>query len=301
MSLVDDALLSLDDHVSDYISSFTGTKAGITLRQLMSHTSGLPGKSRYHVDKTLTLEQAVDSIAVKVPLQASPGSAFRYGGVSMQVAGRIAEVVAGAPWDTIWSERIARKLGMQNTDYNGLGETDNPQIAGGAQTTARDYILFLRMLMNDGASEGREILSPSAVSAILSDQTGGADIQATPYSGFEYLQTGISQRRYGIGNWIEREDESGSTPEAFGSQGAFGFSPWFAELIYVYRFCRSNDSNTIPEIPDTSLIFLPLFQHPETLFLRGWIPAGSGLHSERIIRRSFGGKIHNRGGVRLPW
>lgn len=248
MSLVDEGLLSLDDQVSEYIPTFTGTKGTIAIRQLMSHTSGLPGNSRYHNDKTLTLQQAADSIGLNVPLKADPGTAFAYGGTSMQVAGRIAEIITGTPWDTIWTERIAQKVGMQSTDYNGLGETDNPQIAGGAQTTARDYILFLRMLMNNGASDNGQVLSSSAVATMLSDQTGGVEIQGTPYSAFEDLQPGISRRRYGIGNWLERLDVSTANPVAFGSQGAFGFSPWYDKEHNVVGVmaCRKTLGSVMP-------------------------------------------------------
>ena len=101
MALVDEGVLSLNDKTSDYLD-YTGDHGEMTVRQLFSHTSGLPGhysSSRLpgtdHIlgDKQITLAESVDLIA-DVDLLAEPGTQFYYGGLSMQVAGRIAEVAS---------------------------------------------------------------------------------------------------------------------------------------------------------------------------------------------------------------
>lgn len=226
MSLVDDGLLSLDDRVGTYLPSFTGAKGNITVRQLMSHTSGLNDSFPYHTDRSLTLAQAADSIALNVPLVVQPGTVFSYGGTSMQVAGRVAEVAGGKPWDTLFAERIARPLGMSATDYEGLGDTDNPQIGGGAQSSARDYMRFLLMLLNDGVYDGRRVLSEESIRAMHLDQTGGAPIVYTPYEKHAYIDPSLPATRYGIGNWRERVLSATGEVVESASQGAFGFSPW---------------------------------------------------------------------------
>src|SRR6185295_1027121 len=64
MSLVDEGRLRLDDRVAQYIPSFTGPKAAITIRQCFTHTSGLPDNDASISDDTITLRQAADRIAL---------------------------------------------------------------------------------------------------------------------------------------------------------------------------------------------------------------------------------------------
>src|ERR1700674_3771806 len=62
MSLVDSGAISLDDTVSKYLPDWTGQEGTITIRQLMSHTSGLPADNACLGDATLTLTQCVGQI-----------------------------------------------------------------------------------------------------------------------------------------------------------------------------------------------------------------------------------------------
>ena len=105
LSLVDDNLLDLDAPLSSYLPQWTGVAGTMTVRQMFSHTSGLPGGSDHAVlgDDTLTLAQAVEVIRTTIPLAAPPGAEFSYGGLSMHVAGRVAEVVSGQPRESIVS------------------------------------------------------------------------------------------------------------------------------------------------------------------------------------------------------
>lgn len=226
MSLVDDGLIALDDFVKDYLPQFTQEKGNMTIRQMFSHTAGMPGKSSYNRDLSLTLAQAVDSIAQNVDLQISPGTAFIYGGVSMHVAGQIAEIVTGKNWETLFKERIAQPLGMDGTDYQGLGKTENYRIAGGAQSSAHEYANFLQMILNHGQFNGSQILSNQAVQEMQKDQTFGVPIVETPYEKYAYLGLKLPETRYGIGQWIERKDTLSGESIEVSSQGAFGFSPW---------------------------------------------------------------------------
>lgn len=219
MSLADDGILSLDDPVSKYLPSFSGDKSQITIRQLMSHTSGLIPEAPCLANLFTTLDACVAEIA-GTPLIAAPGTELRYGGASMQVAGRVAEVAAGKNWVMLFRDRIAAPLEMASTDYYGLGFTANPRVAGGARSSLADYGRFAAMILRGGEYQGRRILSEDAVREMLSDQTRGAAIVETPYAEFAYLDPTLPYNRYGIGCWVEHPRHN------FSSQGAFGFSPW---------------------------------------------------------------------------
>lgn len=109
LSLVDDGTLSLDDKANQYLPYLTGEKSAITIRQLMSHTSGFGGEfplvNRCLGDASSTLDECAQALA-KAPLQIPPGTGFIYSGAGMQVAGRVAEVASGKDWQTLFHERI---------------------------------------------------------------------------------------------------------------------------------------------------------------------------------------------------
>ncbi|MBK8978087.1 MAG: beta-lactamase family protein [Planctomycetes bacterium] len=217
MALVDDGLLDLDAPVATWLPEFTGLKGTLTTRQMFSHTSGLPGSDPVISDDNITLAQAVSYIAANVPLRVPPGTDFFYGGVSMHVAGRVAEVVSGTEWGALFAARIAGPLGMMRTDYLGIGSASNPRIAGGARSTLRDYARFMEMIEGRGTFRGRRILSERAIDTMLQDQTGGVPVTSAPPTVPDPFPG------YGIGCWMERVDGNGRTLEAT-SPGAFGFT-----------------------------------------------------------------------------
>lgn len=225
MALTDEGKLSLEDPVSKYLPEFSGDKAGITIRQLFSHTSGLPPEARCRNDKRTTLERCANEIA-RLKLQANPGAQFYYGGAAMHVGGRIAEIVSGRSWNELFTEKIGSSLGMTKTDYFAYGPTANPRPEGDARSSLDDYARFLQMILNQGRVNGRTILSDAAVTEMHKDQTNGARIAYTIYEKHGDLDPALLRARYGIGVWREKVDEgTGELLEA-SSQGALGFTPW---------------------------------------------------------------------------
>jgi len=211
-SLVDAKILSFDDTAGKYIPSFASEdKKNITLRQLLSHTSGLPGNADCLNNAAITLEQCVDEIA-KLPLVSLPGKELNYGGASFQVAGRMAEVAAQENWENVFNKHIKQPLEMNNTSF---GNTKNPRIAGGVTSTTEDYSHLLNMYLNCGLFQNQQVISCSSVQQMKQNQTGDARINSTPQP---------DNRRYGIGQWLDVV-EQGETVQS-SSQGAFGFSPW---------------------------------------------------------------------------
>ena len=246
MSLVDQRKLSLDDTVGKYLPAFSRYgKGNITLAQLVSHTSGFPGSSTqdYEDDQNLTLAQCADSIAQNIPLIAQPGTKFDFGNISMQVAGRICEVVSGQKWNTLFLNNIARPCGMIYTNY---GLDPNPSIANGASSTPIDYSAFLYMIMNNGtALNGRQVLSQKAVSAMEQGLTSKATVAYSPYPASLLPATNF----YGVGNWRDDVAAGDSLIES-SSPGAFGTHPWINRekkvtgIIFTYVPGQKNqDSN----------------------------------------------------------
>ncbi|MCK6472260.1 MAG: serine hydrolase [Planctomycetes bacterium] len=237
MALVDEGKLSLDDTAGTFFSDFTGNKAGITVRQCFSHTSGFPFSTpndfdppRYspNQDKSLASMQACVDIIATIPLDPDcdpPGSGFYYSGIGMQVAARMGEIRKEDGWQNIFMEKIGTPLSMTATDYYGSGFTNNPNAAGGIQANVDDLGKFVWMVANRGVFEGKRVLSEEAVETMLTNQTGNPPIVSSPATGLEeYAGHGVF--RYGVGCWLERFDpDTGKGWEA-SSPGAFGCVPF---------------------------------------------------------------------------
>ncbi len=248
MTLVDDGLLSLDDTLGRWWPDAPVEKRGITIRQLFSHTAGW-GDSEIHNGGGLTMKVSADSIVHTLPLEIPAGSGFTYGGVSMQVAGRIAELVTGQSWSDLFAERITTPLGMTKTFFGPFG-TENPQVAGSGRSSGRDYLLFLQMIARGGTNEkGERVLSRRAIDTMLADQTGGAPIVSSPQTRYGYIDPLIAVGDgYGIGLWRETMASNRTRRPDYTSPGAFGFAGWIdreRRLIGVFSVL-SDLPNTAP-------------------------------------------------------
>jgi len=218
MSVVDDGLISLDTTVGQLFPTYTGTtKGSITLRQLMSHTNGFGGGSPCMQSSTTTLAQCADEI-LALSLFDTPGTKFRYGGLGMQVAGRMIEVATGKTWTEVFNENVAQPLGLASSSYAG---STNPRIGGGTpgngfRSDVSDYLRLLEMMLGHGTFRGTVVLSSTAFDTMTTDQTGGVPIASSPIP---------DMHGYGVALWIERVDALGRGT-LFTSPGAFGMEPW---------------------------------------------------------------------------
>ena len=222
--LVEKQQMNWSDTIGQYFPTAPADKRSITLGQLFSHTAGLPatdaGCLGDHVNYTL------DSCAQQIlglPLAYPPGSAFAYTGNGMQVGGRMAEIASGKSWDQLFQEQLTIPLGVTNTDF-ATGNlftppyvtTQNPQIAGGARSTLRDYANVVQMIAQRGMWNGAQYLSTDDIADMQRDQTHSAPVISTP----DPLAYG-----YGYGEWRNLIDAQGNAVQV-SSTGKFGTSPW---------------------------------------------------------------------------
>ena len=234
--LVDEGKLSWDDKVKQWLPEFTGPKGEASLRQLLSHCSGYPDYQPpgRHPDDYSSLRESVANI-VDLPADTIPGAVFHYGGLAMQVAGRMAELAAGKDWETIFQEKIAGPLGMSSTHFTPVDTTPghNPMIGGGARTSLKDYIHFLEMIANDGRYHGRRILSAASIRAMQADQVGTAHVGPGEY--VVRARGRIGSDIYGLGEWREEVDATGSAV-LISSPSWAGAYPWIDKRNKIYGF-----------------------------------------------------------------
>ncbi len=243
-ALVDEGKLRWDDPAGKWVPELNGPMARATLRQLMSHTAGYPdyqpdGRRR---DDYPTLAEAVKNI-VPLDADADPGTRFRYGGLAMQVAGRMAENAAGQDWNTLFLTRIAQPLGMIATGFTPVPDEPgfSPMLGGSAHTTLRDYARFLRMIAGGGMAGGRRVLSADAVGEMERDQVGSATLMPG-----EYVDQARARRFtgvYGIGEWREELDARGQAT-LVSSPGWAGAYPWVDRRAGIWGFVLAKVDTT---------------------------------------------------------
>ncbi|MBX3286632.1 MAG: beta-lactamase family protein [Actinobacteria bacterium] len=209
MSVVDDGLLSLGSTVGEWFPAYAGTtKGSITLAQLMSHTSGMAWTTNGCVgNQSTTLAACADTI-LAADLAAAPGTQFAYGGNSIQVAARMAELATGQSWVALSQARLIGPLGLTKTWWTGA----NPHVAGGAASTQADYDRFLAVIQSGGTRFGVHLLSPAAVAAMETDRVGSLAVAYSPIP---------SVPGYGIGVWLAPQPGG----PIVSSPGAFGVFP----------------------------------------------------------------------------
>lgn len=121
--LARDGRLSLDDSVRRYVPEVPSSGAGITLRHLLYHTSGLRdyftllGVSGWPADGPLTERQFLELIGRQKSLNFQPGDEFLYSNTGYVLLSTVVRRVAGQSLRDFAAERIFRPLGMTHTEF----------------------------------------------------------------------------------------------------------------------------------------------------------------------------------------
>lgn len=213
MTFVDEGAILLSDSVGKYLPVLAEHgKGNITIAQCLSHRTGIDTPplredlSNYR--ESNTMDQVIEKIADE-PMEGKPGMVFHYGNTGLQIAAAVIEKVGGKSFQQLFMERIAQPLAMKNTDF---GTAKVPLAAGGALSTAEDYLNFLTMILNKGIFQGKRILSGESVRLMQQNYI-------TSEVKIAYSPSDAATSAYGFGEWI-------MGPGFVSSPGLFGAFPW---------------------------------------------------------------------------
>ena len=241
MILFDEGRVSLDARVAEYLPAFTGGwKDSITIRQLLTHRSGLPASR--DLWKLATNPQEARLGVVDAVLQCRPGVCFEYSDLGMVLLGMVVETVSGVGLDRFVHERVFQPLGMTSTFFrpadslrSHIAPTDvspprgyplrgevadeNAYALGGIAghaglfSTASDIAVFAQMMLNGGEYNGVRIVSDSTIAlftrrtagtrALGWDTADGDGGSGSYLSGSSYGHTGYT----GTSLWIDPDRE----------------------------------------------------------------------------------------------
>lgn len=258
MMLVDEGKVSLGDPVTKFIPQLNRWMVveekdsdhvllrppirPVTIRHLLSHTSGLTGQSEVQqvtgADSTPLKVRALSSVTG--PLQWQPGDKYAYGNQGMNIAAHVVEIVSGMPYEDFLQQRFFEPLEMTDTTFwpndsqiERLAEAygPNPQktgyakgsfafltrplndrvhrfpdAGGGLFSTTHDILRFGLMLANNGKLDGRRYLSSAAMDELRTEQTGATKVN---YSLGYHLRNGLFGHDGALGTDLSVDPSTG--------------------------------------------------------------------------------------------
>lgn len=225
-----------------------GNMGAITLRHLLSFTSGISGDHPGSENLFITLDEAVLQIYGDLGSTASvPGSFFHYGSTHMRIAARMAERATQKSWAQLFVEAFRDPLGWSTQSLFSGGST-NPNPAGGLKCTGLDYSRFMLMQLRKGRQGTQAFLPESLITAQRTDGYGpGTTLVYSPYQ----VQSGRTYH-YALGNWLETASGGAPSPTdpviRYSSTGTFGWAPWIAaDGAYAATIMTlQSQGNTLP-------------------------------------------------------
>lgn len=283
LMLEDEGRLSVDDPVQEHLPEFKGQwlvaskTAGeielkrparpITIRDLLTHTSGLPSADEPRAHSTLAELVAQNS---QLPLEFEPGSRWQYSNGGINTLGRIVEVVSGQEFSAFLQDRLLRPLGMKDTTFfpsraqtrrvaksyerdPATGQLKEVSVyfvrgelwdrertvkpAGGLYSTAEDIRRFYQLMLDGGVWRGKRLLSERAVGELTRTQTGD-------------IKTGFTDgMSWGFGFQVVKEPQGVTAmlhPGTFGHGGAYGTQSWadpVTRTVYILMIQRRGFPN----------------------------------------------------------
>jgi CubicO group peptidase (beta-lactamase class C family) len=154
--VADGRIRSLDVPLSTFFPEFAeGKKAAITLRHVLTHTTGLAhGKSDADA-----LNAADDRLAFAraLPVRRRAGIRFAYSNEATQLLAGVVETAAGQPLDVYADERVLERIGIHGAPWS-RDHAGKVQSYYGLRLTARDLARIGLLLLGEGEWKGREVI-----------------------------------------------------------------------------------------------------------------------------------------------
>ncbi|MFD2044915.1 serine hydrolase domain-containing protein [Ornithinibacillus salinisoli] len=253
LKLIDEGEIRLDDTVGHFLPDFAKVgKEEITLKQLLTHTSGLPAHKQYYADNLSTT--AIFNRIYEQPLEYASGSKVVYSDLGLITLFNVIQQVTQQPFSDFVRDQFYKPLEMTNTMFNpsferdryaateyskslneyksGIVHDDNTESMGGISghaglfSTIYDLQKFASMIENNGVYKGKQLLSETSLN--LSRKN------FTPFS---------TEHR-GLG-WILQSPEKSSCGDLFsensyGHTGFTGTSIWFDPTVELHVILLTN-------------------------------------------------------------
>jgi serine-type D-Ala-D-Ala carboxypeptidase len=252
MQLVERGQVDLDAPVQRYLPEWTGpSKQLVTVRHLLTHTSGLPAFRPY--DTLTTNADSIVKLLFAEPLDTVPGARMVYSDIGAYLLGRLVERVSGETLDRYVTDHVFGPLGMRETMYRpprelvaqiapteidtlrggklrGVVHDERAYYLGGVSahaglfSSAHDLSRFAQMYLNGGELGGVRVFKPETIELFTTRQVADRALGWQKPSGTNAAGHLMSER-------------------AFGHTGFTGTSIWIDPEHDVYIILLSNRVN----------------------------------------------------------
>ena len=314
MMLLEQGQLKLDDPVSKYLTGYDNlqvitkfnaadatfetrpAKTTMTIRHLLSHTSGIGYGFTNPIENTLTAKTKKGEW--ELPLLDDPGTKWNYS-ASTRVLGFIVEKVTGVGLEPWYQEHIFKPLGMVDTSFavaadkqsriptnhsrftgtlveqprTPIASTPTPPFRGdgGLYSTVQDYAKFVRMLLNDGTLGSAKILTPASVALMGQNQIGAIFVERQPDADKQRTKPfplGAGKDKFGLGFQIASHDPAMAkfrSPGSLSWAGIFNTEFWVdpvkhigaVQMMQVLPFYDDGAIRTLRDFEETVYKNLP--------------------------------------------
>ena len=260
MQLAEQGKLDLDAPVEKYVPTFKPHNASgkaITLRQLMTHRSGLirePPVGNYFDDSTPTLADTVRSLN-GIPLTYPPETRIKYSNAGIAVVGYTLEVTQGEPFVRYLQRAVLDRFGLKKSAFEPTASV-RPDLAeavmwtyhgrefpaptfelgmapaGSMYSTVLDLGQFLSVFFNGGTGPSGQVLRPESIAQMLTPQFPGPDGKSDFGIGFRLSE-------------LEGKRRAGHGGAVYGFATELAFLP--EEKLGVCVVCSKDVANAVME------------------------------------------------------
>ncbi|WP_434927095.1 serine hydrolase domain-containing protein [Shewanella sp. HL-SH2] len=216
---VDAGKIDIEKSVDFYLPELASSGyANVKVKHILQMSSGVKWNEDYQdfysdinkMGRVLAIGGSLDKMTSELVNQSQPGKVFRYVSMDTHVIGMITRRVSGKSLVELLQTNIWDKIGMQSDAYWLTDSQGSAFALGGLNVTTRDYARFGRLLLNNGAYNGHQIVSQAWIKAATTAQA-------------DYLQPQADKLGYGYQIWLPPGAEAGE----FFCVGVYG------QYIYV--------------------------------------------------------------------
>jgi len=241
LRLLDEGLLDLDDPITYYLSSMEKNHSDITIKHLLTHTSGFQPGIDFHV-QNIHKDDVIEKIS-QIPKKKKVGEMVIYSDLNYILLGAIIEQLVKQSIDDYTKNAFYGPLGMKNTFFNpplqyknriaatefmdtiqdyqwGKVHDENTLHFGGVSShaglfsTMEDLASYARMILNHGRHKNKQILSSESIKLTTQTQTShlnlnrglGWELYCPPSFSGQFLQDGFGHTGFtGTSIWLSKK------------------------------------------------------------------------------------------------
>ncbi|WP_394837983.1 beta-lactamase family protein [Pendulispora rubella] len=197
-ALIDEKkIASIDAPLATWFPEWAeGRKASVTLRHVMTHTSGLE-----HQGPARKLYDQADRLAYarQLPVVEQPGKRVSYNNEAVELLSGIVRIAAGKPLDDYMREKFFTPMGIVDFTWD-KDKAGNVQAFADLKLFPRDLAKFGQLMLDGGRWNGQQLVSSTWIAQSTSPARADSEIGLlwwVAYTSLEYVQSAATREAFG--------------------------------------------------------------------------------------------------------